>query len=116
MNKETDTTSHSLPLAIVDELNRMEANLQHMPSDVRGYKQLCRSVERMKDTLQAYGYEVVSLLGRPYTDGMRVIARFVIDEQMVSDDVPRITSVTKPQVSYQGQLIQVAEVTVSQPL
>ena len=116
MNKETNANDHSLPLAIVDELNRMEANLQHMPSDVRGYKQLCRSVERMKDILKAYGYEVVSLLGRPYTDGMRVIARFVIDEQMASDDVPRITSVTKPQVNYQGRLIQVAEVTVSQPL
>ena len=113
MNEDVD---HSLPLAIANELNRMEANLTHMSADVRGYKQLCRSVERMKDTLQAYGYEVVGLLGKPYTDGMRVMARFVIDEQMDSADVPRITAVAKPQVSYQGRLIQVAEVTVSQPL
>ena len=47
---------------------------------------------------------------------MSVMARFVIDEQMGSDDPPRITSVTIPQVSYQGRMIQVAEVTVSQPL
>jgi len=116
MNNEANAISHSLPLAIANELNRMEANLMHMPPDVRGYKQLCRSVERMKNTLQAYGYEVTSLLGEPYTDGMRVMARFVIDEQMGSDDPPRITSVTIPQVSYQGRMIQVAEVTVSQPL
>ena len=33
----TDNISHDLPLAIADELNRMQVNLNHMPSDVRGY-------------------------------------------------------------------------------
>ena len=107
---------HSLPLAIADELNRMEANLAHIQPDVRGYKQLRRSVERMKDVLQAFGYEVVSLLGQPYTDGMKVMANFVIDEEMSSDSQPLITNVAKPQVNYQGRMIQAAQVTVSQPL
>ena len=112
----TDNISHDLPLAIADELNRMQVNLNHMPSDVRGYKQLCRCVERMETALQAYGYEVVHLLGQEYTDGMKVMASFVIDEQMPSDEVPRITNVSRPQVNYQGRMIQVAQVTVSQPL
>lgn len=107
---------HSLPLAIADELCRMETNLRHMQADVRGYKQLCRCVERMKATLQAHGYEMASLLGQPYDDGMRVMAHFVIDDQMAPDEPARITNVSKPQVNYQGRMIQVAQVTVSQPL
>ena len=116
MNEMTDNISHDLPLAIADELNRMTVNLSHMPADVRGYKQLCRCVERMETALQAYGYEVVHLLGQAYTDGMKVMANFVIDEQMQSDEAPRITNVSRPQVNYQGRMIQVAQVTVSQPL
>ena len=117
MNKTImDESIHSLPLAIADELNRMTANLDHMDADVRGHKQLCRCVERMKTTLQAYGYEIVPMLGQPYTDGMKVMAHFVIDEQMASDEPPRITSVTRPQVNFQGRMIQVAQVTVSQHL
>ena len=113
----TDNMNHSLPLAIANELNRMEANLTHMPNDVRGYKQLCSCVKRMKDTLQAYGYEMVNLMGEPYTDGMMVMARFEIGELETPDDnTPRITGVTKPQVNYHGRVIQVAEVTVRQPI
>jgi hypothetical protein len=116
MNEMENRTDHGLPLAIADELNRMEANLAHMDTGVRGYKQLCRSVERMKTVLQSHGYELISLLGQPYTDGMRVMAHFVIDDQMNPNDEPRITSVAKPQVNYLGRMIQVAQVTVSQPL
>ena len=94
----------------------MEANLVHMPTDIRGHKQLCRSVERMKTILQAHGYELISLLGQPYTDGMKVVAHFVIDEQMAPDAPALITGVAKPQVNYLGRMIQVAQVTVSQPL
>lgn len=116
MNDKTINTDHSLPLAIADELSRMEANLSHMQDDVRGYKQLCRCVERMKATLQAHGYEMAHLLGEPYVDGMRVLAHFVIDDQMSPGEPARITNVTKPQVNYMGRMIQVAQVTVSQPL
>ena len=116
MDIEARTTDHSLPLAIADELNRMEANLAYMNADVTGYKQLCRCVERMKTVLQTYGYEMVSLLGQTYTDGMRVVAHFVIDEEMESDAPPRITGVSKPQVNFEGHMIQVAQVTVSIPL
>lgn len=116
MNDFTNKIEHNLPLAFADELNRMMVNLDHMPADVRGHKQLCRCVERMNSVLQAYGYEMVNLLGKTYTDGMKVMANFVIDENMSADDAPRITNVTKPQVNYQGKMIQVAQVTVSQPL
>lgn len=116
MNDRTNNIDHSLPLAIADELSRMEANLTHMHADVCGYKQLCRCVERMKATLQAHGYEMTSLLGQPYDDGMRVMAHFVIDDQMHPGELARITNVSKPQVNYQGRMIQVAQVTVSQPL
>lgn len=116
MNEITKNIDHSLPLAIADELSRMEANLNHMQADVRGHKQLCRCVDRMKTALQAHGYEVSTLLGQPYTDGMRVMAHFVIDEQMAPNEPPRITSISKPQVYYLGRIIQVAQVTVSQPL
>ena len=116
MNNSTNNIDHSMPLAIADELCRMETNLAQMQADVRGYKQLCRCVERMKATLQAHGYEMTNLLGQPYVDGMRVVAHFVIDDQMPPEAHPLITNVSKPQVNYQGRMIQVAQVTVSQPL
>ena len=102
-------------LALVDELVRMETNLRHIDPAIKGYKQLLRSVERMKTHLLAHGYEVVDMVGQPYVEGMLVVANFVLDDSL-PEGTQVITSVTKPQVNYQGQMIQVAQITVSQNL
>lgn len=109
------TDNHSLALKVADEVVRIEMNLVRMDRGVKGYKQLSKAVERIKDNFQAQGYELVELLGKEYNDGMRLNADFVIDEEL-PEGTRIITSIIKPQVNYQGKMIQKATVTVSQNL
>lgn len=113
MGNEIREEPHQLVLAIADEMVRMEQNLLGMPEDTSGRKQLLRSLQRMKTHLMTSGYEIVEMLGHPYTDGMKVRATFKFDETM-PEGQQTITSVTRPQVNYHGKMIQVAEITVSQ--
>lgn len=104
---------HSLALKVADEIVRIELNLSRMDSSVKGYKQLAKAVQRIKDNFQANGYEIVDMLGKPYNEGMRINANFVLDESLPMG-TQKITSITKPQVNYNGEMIQKAQVTVSQ--
>lgn len=84
-----------------------------MDPSVRGYKQLTKSISQMKNNLLANGYEIVDMLGKPYHEGMKVTANFVEDENMEQGQ-QIITGIIKPQINYQGQMIQAAQITVSQ--
>lgn len=106
-------TDHSLVLKVADEVARIELNLSRMDPATRGYKQLTRGVERIKNNFLAKGYEITDMLGKPYDEGMRVNADFVIDESL-APGAQIITSITKPQVIYNGNIIQKATITVSQ--
>lgn len=115
-NKPTNASStpdHALALKVADEITRIETNLSRMDASIRGYKQLMASVKRIKDNFMANGYELVEMLGKPYNEGMRVNADFVIDEEL-EEGKRIITTVTKPQVNYNGEMIQKATITVSQ--
>lgn len=115
-NKPTNANStpdHALALKVADEITRIETNLSRMDASIRGYKQLMASVKRIKDNFMANGYELVEMLGKPYNEGMRVNADFVIDEDL-EEGKRIITTVTKPQVNYNGEMIQKATITVSQ--
>ena len=104
---------HSLALKVADEIVRIETNLSRMDSSVRGYKQLSASVRRIKDNFAANGYEFVDMLGKPYHEGMKVIANFVPDETL-PENAQIITGIIKPQINYNGVMIQAAQITVSQ--
>ncbi len=108
-----DKPDHSLALKVADEIVRIELNMSHMDSSIKGYKQLAKAVERIKDNFKANGYEIVDLLGKPYNEGMKVSANFVVDEDL-EEGKQIITGITKPQVNYNGQMIQAAQITVSQ--
>ena len=108
-----DKPDHSLALKVADEVARIETNLSHMDSSIRGYKQLSKAVQRIKDNFKAKGYEIVDMLGKPYNEGMKVIANFIINEDL-EEGKQIITGLTKPQVNYNGQMIQAAQITVSQ--
>ena len=109
-SKEPD---HSLALKVADEIVRMEMNLSRMDSSVRGHRQLSKAVQRIKDNFKANGYDIVDMLGKPYNEGMKVVANFVADEGL--DEGQRIiTGITKPQINFNGQMIQAAQITVSQ--
>ena len=104
---------HSLALKVADEIVRIETNLSHMDPSVKGYKQLTKAVERIRQNFMANGYEIVEMLGKPYSEGMKVIANFVSDDSLAEGE-QRITGITKPQVNYKGRMIQAAQITVSQ--
>lgn len=104
---------HSLAKKVADEIVRIELNLSRMDSSIKGHKQLAKAVQRIKDNFNANGYEIVDMLGKPYNEGMRINADFAIDESL-EPGTRIITSITKPQIMYNGQLIQKATVTVTQ--
>lgn len=110
---EEMNNQHQIVLAIADELVRMDQNLSRMPENTIGRKQLAKSLSRMKTHLMSAGYEIVDLLGQPYVDGMKVVAHFNYDESL-PEGCSVVTAVTRPQVNYEGEMIQVAVITVSQ--
>lgn len=112
-NEGNGKSDHSLALKVADEIVRIELNMSRMDSSIKGYKQLAKAVERIKDNFKANGYEIVDMLGKPYNEGMKVIANFVVDENL-EEGKQIITGITKPQINYNGQMIQAAQITVSQ--
>lgn len=112
-SKQAATPNHALALKVADEITRIEKNLSRMDPTVKGYKPLVKAIGRIKDNFMANGYEIVTYLGQPYNEGMRINAEFTIDENLPTG-TRTITSVSKPQVHYNGELIQKASVTVSQ--
>lgn len=110
---ETAGVDHSLALKVADEIARIELNMSRMDSSIKGYRQLSRAVQRIKDNFKSKGYDIVDMLGKPYNEGMRVVANFIPDDTL-EEGKQIITGITKPQVNYNGKMIQAAEITVSQ--
>ncbi len=104
---------HSLALKIADEIVRIEANLTRMDSTIKGHKQLSKAVERIKNNFSANGYEIVDMLGRPYIQGMKAAVTFVTDESL-EPGIQVISKIIKPQVNYKQEMIQAAQIEVSQ--
>lgn len=111
-NKTTGEPDHSLVVKLADEIARIETNLSKMDKSVRGYKQLVQAKDRMINNVRANGYEIISLLGQEYNDGMQFPARFVPDESL-PEGKRVITGMIKMQVNYNGKMIQPAEIVVS---
>lgn len=104
---------HTLVLELVNEVTRIEGNLSKMDSSVRGYKQLVQAKDRMLNEVRAHGYEVISLIGQDYNDGMPFQTRFVPDDTL-PEGKRVITGMSKMQVNYNGKMIQAAQIVVSQ--
>lgn len=111
--KPNAAPDHSLALKVADEIVRIELNMSRMDPSIKGYKQLKKAVGRIKDNFKANGYDFVEMLGMPYNEGMKVIANFVSDESL-EPGKQIITGITKPQINYNGKMIQAAQITVSQ--
>ena len=111
--EERRREEHALIKALADKITFMEMMLLKMDPSVRGYRQLAKSVSQMKDNLLANGYELVDMLGKPYHEGMKVTANFVGDDTLEPGQ-QLITGIIKPQINFQGRMIQAAQITVSQ--
>ena len=112
-SKTTGEPDHTLVVKLADEIARIETNLSKMDKSVRGYKQLVQAKDRMINNVRANGYEIISLLGQEYNDGMQFHTRFVPDESL-PEGKRIITGMIKMQVNYNGKMIQPAEIVVSQ--
>ncbi len=102
----------STVLALAGEITRMENNLNYM-GNIRGERQLKKSLERMKMALRAEDYTIVPMLGLPYNEGMRATAVFVEDVSLPVGEAV-IISVQKPQINRGGEMLQAASITVGQ--
>jgi hypothetical protein len=107
-------TDHSLALKVADEIVRMQKNIAKMSDDVKGLKPLLKGIERIQNNFLANGYEMINLLNKDYDERMNIdVINFITDKNL-PEGRKVISAVIKPQVNYNGVLIQRAQVDVSQ--
>jgi len=109
-NKKED---HSLVLKVADEVIRIQKNLSRMDEKTKGLKHLRHSVISIMDNLAANGYELVEMLGKEYNDGIKGEANFIQDEDF-EEGKRIITRIIKPQVNFNGTMIQAAQFEVTE--
>ncbi|MGV9003249.1 hypothetical protein [Flavobacterium sp.] len=109
---ESGEKDHSLVLKVADEVTRILMNLEVMDKEIKGYKQLKKYSESILDNLKAYGYEIPQLIGVNYNSGMNMVATLEFDESVESGK-QIIKRIVKPQVNFDGKMIQAAKVTVA---
>ena len=106
-----ENINHNIVLSIIDDLVIMQQNLDYMDNTIKGVSQLKNRIKSIFTTLNSYQYEIPDLIGRTYHEGDNMIGSLELNP-----DLPlganRIKRVLKPQVSFQGKLIQAAEVII----
>ena len=108
-NKDED---HTLALKVADEIVRIRKNTSRMDQGTKGLKQLLASVTRIQDNFSANGYEIIEMQGQPYDERMKATVNFIVDEELEAEQSV-ISRIIKPQVNYQGVMIQSAQIEVS---
>lgn len=82
-----------------------------MDPTVKGVSQLKNRAKAIWTTLNSKQYEIPDLIGKVYHEGDNIIATMELNEDL-EEGTNRIKRVIKPQVSYNGKLIQTAEIVV----
>lgn len=103
---------HSLAVRVGEEIHRMRNRIASLPQDIRGITPLVKSLERLESQFNDDGYELIDLKGRSFVDGLAVKAIFVPSDDVRKDE-RIITKVIKPQINYNGIIIQESEIEVS---
>ena len=109
---ENEEKDHSLVLKVADEVTRILMNLEVMDKNIKGYKHLKKYSESILDNLKAYGYEIPQLIGQNYKTGMNMVATMEFDDS-IEEGKEIIKRIIKPQVNYDGKMIQAAKVIVA---
>lgn len=102
----------NMVIAFADRLATLETALYALDPESEGHRKLTSLVEKLHDTINATGYEMTELIGKPYIDGMDADVKFVKDPK-ASSEQQIITGVTKPQIKYGTKVIQRAEIIVT---
>ena len=109
-----EKSDHSLALKVADEIVRMHKNISKMDSNIKGLKPLEKGIERIQSNFAANGYEMINLLNQEYDERINCdVINFTTDETLPNGK-RIINAIIKPQVNYNGVLIQRAQVDVSQ--
>ena len=103
---------HTLAIKVADEIIRIQKHLGSLDPEIKELKQVAFALERIQDNFKENGYEMVELLNKPYNKGMKVSAKFIVDNSLKHGE-QIITRIIKPQINYKGHLIQEAQVEVS---
>ena len=104
-------TNHDVILAIINDITRMQQNLEYMDDSVKGVSQLKNRIKSIYATLNSYQYDIPDLVGHSYHEGDNMIGTLELNPEL-PPATNRIKRVSKPQVSYEGKLIQAAEVII----
>ncbi len=109
-----EKADHSLALKVADEIVRMQKNISKMDEETKGLKPLIKGIERIQNNFAANGYEMINLLNTEYDERNNIdVINFITDENL-AEGKRIISAVIKPQVNFNGILIQRAQVDVSQ--
>ncbi|MBR3442072.1 MAG: hypothetical protein IKG96_00270 [Bacteroidaceae bacterium] len=106
-----ETNNNSMILDIINDLVRMRQNLDFMDDSVKGVSQLKNRIKSIYATLNSNQYDIPDLVGHSYHEGDNMIGTLELNPEL-PPATNRIKRVIKPQVSYQGKLIQAAEVII----
>ena len=109
--RDSVSSGHSVILALIDDIVRMQQNLDNMDISVKGVSQLRNRVKSMLTNLRSNGYEIAELIGRSVHEGDNMIGTWEPNEEM-EPGTNRIKRVIRPQVSFRGKMIQAAEVVI----
>lgn len=106
------SNEHSLVLKVADRLTAMETNHYRMDPKTKGLKQLVRAVKSIKENYLSSGYEIVEMIGQEYKEGVNATVNFIQTED-IEKGKKVITKIIKPQVNFNGKMIQAAQIEVS---
>jgi len=104
---------HSLALKVADQVTSMERAVSLIDEKTKGLQRIKNSIANLKDNLVANGYEIPVLLGEKIHPGLNIIVANVISNENYKKDEEIITRIIKPQVNYNGKMIQAAQVETS---
>lgn len=111
---QLEEIDHSLALKVADEIVRMQKNIARMDENTKGIKPLNKGIERIRANFAANGYEMITYLNEEYEERMNINVIMFVEDEKLEEDKKIITKVIRPQVNYNGVLIQRAQVEVSQ--
>ena len=103
--------NHDIILAIINDVARMQHNLDYMDDSIKGVSQLKNRLRSIYATLKSNQYDIPELLGRSYHEGDNMECTLEHNPDM-PPNTNRIKRIVRPQVSFQGKLIQAAEVII----
>lgn len=109
-NTEVD---HTLSLKVADEITRMQRNISKLDLSLKGIKPLNKGLDRLRKNFMSEGYEIVDLLNKTYSEGMNVEIINIIDDCNLNVDEKVMVKIIRPQVNFNGILIQRAQVDIA---